>query len=64
LHGGDDYELCFTVSPQDEKNLLMELTLKGLTCYPIGVIEKNAGLRMRCPDGKMIPLEARGYRHF
>lgn len=64
LHGGDDYELCFTVSPQDEKNLLMELTLQGLTCYPVGVIEKNAGLRMRGPDGKMIPLEARGYRHF
>jgi thiamine-monophosphate kinase len=64
LHGGDDYEICFTVSPQDEKQLLQDLTQRGLTCYPIGIIEQQLGLRMHFTDGEIKPLDVRGYRHF
>lgn len=64
LHGGDDYELCLTIAPENEKNWLMELNHLGIMCYPIGVIEKNVGLRMRLHDGRTISLEAKGYRHF
>lgn len=64
LHGGDDYEICFTVSPQDEKNLLTDLTQRGLTCYPIGVIEQNPGLRMHVSLGEIKTLAVQGYRHF
>ena len=64
LSGGDDYELCFTVAPSNEKKLLQSLILAGLTCYPIGVIEEQEGLRAKTPDGTMTPLVIRGYRHF
>lgn len=64
LGGGDDYELCFTVPPEDEAHLLEALVDAGLTCYLIGVIEEQPGLRLRSKDGQVSAYEAKGYRHF
>jgi len=64
LSGGDDYELCFTVAPQHEEQLLMSIKQQGLSCYPIGMIEKQLGLRAKRIDGDIVPLEVLGYRHF
>ena len=60
LSGGDDYELCFTVSPAHEKLLLRDLAAAGLSCYSIGVIETGSGLRTK--TGYL--LSAQGYQHF
>lgn len=64
LSGGDDYELCFTVAPKNEEQLLCSLAKAGLSCYSIGVIEDQPGLRAITWNGQVVPLEPRGYSHF
>lgn len=64
LTGGDDYELCFTVSPQHLDLLMTEARKMGVDCYPIGVIEQNAGLRLRTADNRIEEFIPRGYSHF
>lgn len=58
---GDDYELCFTlpasVAPPTRDDL------QGLAISKIGVIEKNLGLRVKLPNGDLMPLD-KGYDHF
>ncbi|MFM8341132.1 MAG: thiamine-phosphate kinase [Methylomonas sp.] len=54
LVAGDDYELCFTASPQSH---LPE------GCYCLGVIEAEAGLRI-LRGGQPQTLEATGFEHF
>lgn len=56
LNAGDDYELCFTVSPQ-------KATQVSIDCKKIGVIESVAGLRLN-KSGFIQTLEAKAYEHF
>ena len=56
LISGDDYELCFTVSPQFAHQV-------PENCTPIGVIEKTAGLRLT-KFGQIETLNSKGYEHF
>ena len=64
LGGGDDYELCFTVAPKNEVQLLTMLAKEQSPCYCIGVIEKEPGLRAKDTNGKHIELKPKGYSHF
>lgn len=63
LHGGDDYELCFTVPaarwPEVER-LGQEL---GQRLHSVGRIEAEPGLRLATAAG-VEPLATRGYQHF
>lgn len=63
LTGGDDYELCFTVTASQIDLLMSDLSKKNLLCYPIGIIEEKKGLRMVTAD-KIEDLNPRGYSHF
>jgi thiamine-monophosphate kinase len=56
LTAGDDYELCFTVSPEQ----LGQLSLKATR---IGVIEHEPGLRLN-KSGTIQPLKVKGFEHF
>ena len=56
LTAGDDYELCFTVSPEKASNLAFD-------CHKIGVIEQETGLRLN-KSGSIHLLKAEGYEHF
>jgi len=56
LNGGDDYELCFTMSNEHEPI--------GLGCYPIGRITEEGGLHAKTLIGDSVPIQARGYCHF
>jgi thiamine-monophosphate kinase len=56
LIAGDDYQLCFTVSPEKA-----ELVPSG--CHKIGFIEAAHGLRLN-KSGNIQPLESKGYEHF
>lgn len=56
LVAGDDYELCFTVNPQ-------QAHLVPLHCRKIGVIETEPGLRLR-KDQIIQPLKTQAYEHF
>jgi thiamine-monophosphate kinase len=64
LTGGDDYELCFTVASDKAEQCLKELNRLKLECYPIGIIEDGAGLKIKTADGEREELQPRGYSHF
>jgi len=64
LGGGDDYELCFTIPPKNESSFRRWLIKKELTCYCIGVIEAEPGLRLQISDGSIQSLAVSGYNHF
>ena len=57
LMAGDDYQLCFTVSPENTNKL------KEIDCQQIGIIEKQQGLRIRHQQ-KITTIKAQGYEHF
>lgn len=56
LTAGDDYELCFTISPDMVQNLTIPHT-------KIGVIEALPGLRLN-KSGNIQPLEVKSFEHF
>lgn len=56
LTAGDDYELCFTVSPEQATQLTIAAT-------KIGIIESEPGLRLN-KSGHIQPLEVKGFEHF
>ena len=63
LTAGDDYELCFTVSPERERELVRRMTDLNCACARIGRIESLPGLRME-KDTRILDLAAMGYQHF
>jgi thiamine-monophosphate kinase len=62
LHDGEDFELCFTIEPQDLDKIR---GYAGLGCTPVvvGRIEAEPGLRLRGCDGSIQPLACRGFDH-
>jgi thiamine-monophosphate kinase len=62
LHGGEDYELLFTVSPRQAKNLSRAPGAASLTA--IGEITRNRQLILVHPDGHNEPLESHGWDPF
>ncbi len=64
LSAGDDYELCFTVAAEREKELDQICTQLGLPCHLIGKIEETPGLRLSYRKGQTATLVKKGYTHF
>lgn len=63
LSGGDDYELCFTVSPDKMADIAMLIALGKLQATVIG--EMIAGGNVICEyEGEPFELAKTGYRHF
>jgi thiamine-monophosphate kinase len=60
LHGGEDYELLFTVSPR----ATVPGTLAGVPLTEIGRITSGRKVILRRMDGKTEPLKPRGWEHF
>jgi len=56
LAAGEDYELCFTVSPAN-------LAAINIECTQVGVVESLAGLRLK-RMGKVEVLGVKGFEHF
>jgi thiamine-monophosphate kinase len=56
LTAGDDYELCFTVSPEQADKLT-------IAASKIGIIESEPGLRLN-KSGSTQPLEVKSFEHF
>ena len=60
LSGGDDYEICFTLSPEQVANLPeMECG-----CALVGRILDGSGVRCLQADGAELSLSGAGYDHF
>jgi len=64
LAGGDDYELCFTVSPSDEPRLFALAARHGVMLSRIGVITKQKGARCIDAKGDEMVLDNAGFDHF
>lgn len=64
LSAGDDYELCFTLNPRKQANLLAIAESCGYRFSCIGVIEHAPGLRCMLPDGELFMPDKKGYDHF
>jgi thiamine-monophosphate kinase len=63
LTGGDDYELCFAVSPEQASNLASQLSEAGLQASCIGRLEAGEGVAVAA-GGQPMPFETSGYDHF
>jgi thiamine-monophosphate kinase len=62
LHGGEDYQLLFTVSPSKGSKIPTHFGRFPLHC--IGEIRASRGINLVAPDGKTLPVETHGYDHF
>jgi thiamine-monophosphate kinase len=62
LHGGEDYQLLFTVPRKKMARIPARFGQVPLHC--IGEIQAAPGIRLVTPDGKARPLTSQGYDHF
>ncbi|HSS96210.1 MAG TPA: thiamine-phosphate kinase [Terriglobales bacterium] len=60
LHGGEDYELLFTVPAKHQ----LPSRLAGVPITEIGYIIQNKKIIFKNADGKKSRLEAKGWQHF
>lgn len=64
LHGGDDYQLCFTVAANKVAACKKAMDAAKLSYSCIGKIEKQKGLRLSKGSGEMVDCNPLGYSHF
>lgn len=62
LGDGEDFELIFTVSPDDGRRLL-ESPPPAVSLTRIGTIVEGNASTLSLPDGRVIPLPRRGWEH-
>jgi thiamine-monophosphate kinase len=62
LHGGEDYQLLFTV-PQRKASSL-PLRFHGRSLYHLGEIEASEGIKLVTPEGKVHTLKPAGWDYF
>lgn len=58
LSGGDDYQLCFTVTPQRRLELEVSAEQSGLQLFPVGVVTEEQGI-----EG-IDDYAVKGFEHF
>lgn len=64
LSGGDDYELCFTASPDAEESILQLAGVAGTPVSKIGKVVEEPGVRVIDGKGKVFVPQRRGFDHF
>lgn len=64
LTGGDDYELCFCISPEQEAGLQDIAAESGIRLSRIGQIEAEPGIRLYHGDRLCTITGKHGYEHF
>jgi thiamine-monophosphate kinase len=62
LGDGEDFELCFTVAPEQADRWLAAPP-EGVTLHRIGTVDDVPGLRLRFDDGRVEPCRVRGFDH-
>lgn len=63
LHGGEEYEIVFTVSQKDKSKIIKNAKLSKTPILEIGVVSKGRGVYLE-KNKKFVTLEDRGWRHF
>lgn len=64
LSGGDDYELCFTVPPQQVAAVQADLARLGCGATRIGRIVEGEGVTVRDSEGHRLESLRQGWDHF
>ena len=65
FRGGEEFELVFSVSPEDERSLIEEAKKQGLFILKIGCFtEEFAGIRVTQKEFKDLILPVSGFEHF
>ena len=64
LHGGEDYELLFTVRPSCRKKIAALQEKAGVSFTAIGKIKKEGGAELVGEKGQARALRPSGYEHF
>ena len=62
LHGGEDYQLLFTVPSRAAAKLPLQLC--GVPLHHVGVIDSGNAVRLVRASGKVEPLTPAGFDHF
>jgi len=62
LNDGEDFELLFTVSPQESERLL-RMWDDPVPITQIGTITETKKMQIKMPDGRVVVLEVSGYDH-
>ncbi|MEE4245977.1 MAG: thiamine-phosphate kinase [Kangiellaceae bacterium] len=63
LGGGDDYEICFTVSEDNYRKVESALESVGVPCHAIGRMAGKEGVKV-LRDGEPLVLQQGGFDHF
>ncbi len=64
LTGGDDYELCFTASPERHKEVLAAMAVVDVPAAVIGVITHSRELKVFDTEGRLYHPKRKGWAHF
>ncbi len=64
LGGGDDYELCFCISPENRNSLEQLAQQQGFRFTCIGSITAEPGLTCVDTGGQPLSMAVSGYQHF
>ncbi len=64
LSGGDDYQLCFTVTPHRRQQLEQLMREQRFSFTLIGEIEAGQDVQVIMPDGKLAKPVTGGFDHF
>jgi thiamine-monophosphate kinase len=62
LDGGEEYELLFTVRPENQQRIAELSTASGVALTALGEIVERGGLRLE-RDGALEPVQPAGYQH-
>lgn len=60
LHGGEDYELLFTIDPKDVEKIRFMLDVRVIG----DIVPQEDGIRLQTKGGNFHPLKAQGWTHF
>lgn len=64
LTGGEDYELLFTVAPENQDKIAPLAVESGVDLTCVGIITAGSGLVLASDDGSSCISNCRGYDHF
>ena len=63
LSGGDDYEILFTIAPDDRRSVEEAAAGLPFAVTPVGQMEAGQGVRVFDRDGRILEFQSKGYDH-
>jgi thiamine-monophosphate kinase len=64
LTGGDDYEICFSIKPDDVDELRLRASKCGAVVSEIGRVEEGSGIKVLDQNNSKMVIKTKGYTHF